>query len=96
MNDRDVAELLTIRTMIDTMLARAVKTDLPNLDTMIHTAAAQLPNPAPARQLMSQLNKQLTVPVAGRRFRALVEAAGYRWQRVASGNVYWRPSAPEL
>lgn len=94
MNDRDVAELLNIRAMIDAMLTRAVKTDLPDLDAMIHTAAAQLPNPAPARQLMSALNKQLTVPVGGRRFRALVEAAGYRWQRLASGNVYWRPNVP--
>ena len=91
MNERDVAELLHIRAAIDIMIARAAKMDLPNLDAAIHAAAAQLPNPAPARQLQSALNKQLPIPVAGRRFRALVEAAGYRWQRVAKGNVYWRP-----
>lgn len=103
MTDYTMRELLELRSTLVNTLAHidqilsaapleppASTTGAPVHATTLQQAAAQHPNPAPARALYHSI-KELLPHLSERQAAHLLRAHGYRHQRQERCNVYWQP-----
>lgn len=97
MEDHLLIELLKLRSQLDraiealtTTVSPAAETTTMDVQQVLQQAAAQHPNPAPARALYHSIKKQLP-HLSERTAAQLLRAAGYTHQRKTRCNVYWRP-----
>lgn len=100
-----VEEMLSIQAQVNKVIGllqtehRAATTHPdPDIAATIATAAAALPNPAPAAAFEAEVTKLRAARgrhyISGKRLAPLLRALGYRPQRQSAGIFYWRPNDP--